>query len=186
MKIYTRTGDDGTTGLLYGGRIAKTSPQIGATGAVDEAQAALGVARAETERGSSLDELLVKLERGLYLAMAELTTAPENRAKLVPGRSAVSQEMVDDLERHIDDACAGLPEIRDFVVPGATRSSAALDLARAVIRRAERDVLGVCPPESLVPAYLNRLSDLAWALARSEEGTERTLSPSRKSRPASG
>ena len=86
MKIYTRKGDDGTTGLLYGGRVAKDSPAIEANGAVDEAQAALGLARAEAQSGSELDGLLIGLERDLYVLMAELATAPANRAKLRPAR----------------------------------------------------------------------------------------------------
>ena len=84
MKIYTRKGDDGTTGLLYGGRVAKDSAVIRANGAVDEAQAALGVVRAAVEPGSELDELLVGLERDLYVLMAELATAPANRREAAP------------------------------------------------------------------------------------------------------
>ena len=87
VRIYTRKGDDGTTGLLFGGRVAKNSPRIETNGAVDEAQAALGVARAEAEPGSELDELLVALERDLYVLMAEVATADENRPKLVAGTS---------------------------------------------------------------------------------------------------
>src|SRR5437868_13038199 len=101
-RIYTRNGDDGTTGLLYGGRVRKDSPAIDANGAVDEAQAALGVARAEAERGSELDDLLVGLERDLWVLMAEIATAPDNRSKLTPGASRVTAEMVTALEDHID------------------------------------------------------------------------------------
>src|ERR1700737_2172675 len=102
MKIYTRKGDDGTTGLLYGGRVAKDSVAIEANGAVDEAQAALGLARAEAQSGSELDDLLVGLERDLYVLMAELATAPANRAKLVAGHTRVTPEMVSRLEERID------------------------------------------------------------------------------------
>ena len=94
MKIYTRKGDDGTTGLLYGGRVAKTSAVIVANGSVDEAQAALGAVRAEVERGSELDGLLVGLERDLYVLMAELATAPANQRKLQAGTSLVTTDMV--------------------------------------------------------------------------------------------
>ena len=91
MRIYTRKGDDGTTGLLYGGPgAARTRPRIEVNGAVDEAQAALGVARAEAEPGSELDDLLVALERDLYVLMAEVATAPSNRRKLVAGHAAWS------------------------------------------------------------------------------------------------
>ncbi len=103
MKIYTKKGDDGTTGLFYGGRVRKDSDQPSAYGVVDEAQAVLGIARVEAEVGSELDELLVGLERDMYVLMAELATAPENRGKLTPGQSSVSQQMVDRLEPIIDD-----------------------------------------------------------------------------------
>src|ERR1700738_3504102 len=109
MKIYTRKGDDGTTGLLYGGRVAKDSPAIEANGAVDEAQAALGLARAEAEAGSELDGLLIGLERDLYVLMAELATAPANRAKLVAGVTMVSGEMVDRLEGLVDQLTDRFP-----------------------------------------------------------------------------
>src|SRR3954451_12359020 len=100
-KVYTRTGDDGTTGLLYGGRVRKDSELPAAYGTVDEAQACLGLARAEAGPGSELDGLLVTIERDLYVLMAELATLPENRAKLTPGGSAVTGEMVTALERLI-------------------------------------------------------------------------------------
>src|SRR5580658_7893465 len=101
MKIYTKKGDDGTTGLLFGGRVRKDDARIELNGAVDEAQAALGVARAETEPGSPLDELLVSLERDLWALMAEVATAPENRHKLSAGTTLVTSEMVEALEAHI-------------------------------------------------------------------------------------
>ena len=90
LKIYTRTGDDGTTGLLYGGRVAKDAPMMQVTGTVDEAQAAMGLARAEAEPGSELDVLLTRLERELYVLMAEVTTDPSHRSKLVAGTTLVT------------------------------------------------------------------------------------------------
>src|SRR3989440_10598182 len=108
MKIYTRKGDDGTTGLLFGGRVRKDDPAPEAYGAVDEAQAALGVARAETGEGAELDRLLVRLERDLWVVMAELATAPENRSKLDPGVSLVTAKMGGGLEPIIDDLHARL------------------------------------------------------------------------------
>ena len=111
MKIYTRKGDDGTTGLLYGGRLAKDSATIDANGTVDEAQAALGVARAEVARGSELDEILVGLERDLYVLMAELATLPANRAKLSPGVTLVTPDMVAGLERLIDQLTERFPPV---------------------------------------------------------------------------
>ena len=176
MRIYTRTGDDGTTGLLYGGRVAKDSAVISANGAVDEAQASLGVVRAKVEKGSELDGLLVALEKDLYVLMAELGTAPENRSKLKPGISLVTEEMVTGIEGRIDDAVAKFPPINDFVIPGHDDVSAALDVARTTIRRAEREALAAAGPGSLVVRYLNRLSDLAWALARWQEHGESLLS----------
>jgi cob(I)alamin adenosyltransferase len=175
MKIYTRKGDDGTTGLLFGGRVGKDSSVIRANGAVDEAQAALGVARAAAEPGSELDGLLVRLERDLYVLMAELATAPDNRRKLQPGTSLVTDEMVAALEERIDDLTGRFPPLTDFVVPGHDPVSAALDVARTVVRRAERDALSAAPPESLVGPYLNRLSDLVWTMARWQEHGESLL-----------
>lgn len=175
VKIYTKTGDDGTTGRLYGGRIAKDSLVMQLNGAVDEAQAAMGMARAEAERDSELDALLVVLERDLYVLMAEVATDPAKRSKLVGGTTLVSDGMVTALEGHIDDLMARFDMPTEFVVPGANRASAALDLARTVVRRAER--LAVTEPVegSSVARYLNRLSDLLWAMARWVEGDEHLL-----------
>ena len=185
MKIYTRTGDDGTTGLLFGGRVPKDSAVIAANGAVDEAQAALGLVRAEVDRGSELDGLLVTLERDLYVLMAEIATAADNRRKLKPGVTLVTAGMVEALERHIDDLSGRFPAVTDFVIPGHDRVSAGLDVARAVTRRAEREALAVFAPESesFVGRYLNRLSDLLWTMARWQEHGESLLSrTSRRSR----
>jgi cob(I)alamin adenosyltransferase len=170
VKIYTRKGDDGTTGLLYGGRVPKDSAQPTAYGSVDEAQAAIGVARAEAA-DAELDDVLVHLERDLWVLMAELATDPANRDKLTPGQSLVTAEMVVHLEQLIDDVSARFDPPTEFVVPGQTRTSALLDVARTVARRAERDALGAAVPGSEVVPYLNRLSDLLWTLARWQEGT---------------
>ena len=176
MKIYTRKGDDGTTGLLYGGRVAKDSAVISANGAVDEAQAALGVARSAVERDSELDLLLVGLERDLYVLMAELATAAGNRPKLKPGTSIVTEEMVAGLEDQIDALTGRFPPLTDFVIPGHDPVSAGLDVARTAVRRAERAALGAAPEGSLVVHYLNRLSDLVWTMARWQEAGESLLS----------
>jgi len=173
VKIYTRKGDDGTTGLLYGGRVPKNAPAIEANGAVDEAKAALGVARAEAERGSELDTLLTALERDLWVLMAEVATSPANRGKLTPGVSLVTPEMVTALESHIDVLSERFPMPKEFVVPGQNRTAAALDVARTVVRRAER-LVGGAPPgaDSHAGPYLNRLSDLLWTIARWQEGAQ--------------
>jgi cob(I)alamin adenosyltransferase len=174
-RIYTRKGDDGTTGLLFGGRVAKDSPVIEANGAVDEAQAALGLARAEAEQGSEVDTLLVELERDLWVLMAEVATAPQHRGKLQEGTSRVSHDMVDALERRIDELSERFEMPAQFVVPGQNRISAALDVARTAVRRAERLVGRVALPEdSAVGRYLNRLSDLVWTMARWQEGEHLT------------
>ena len=169
MKIYTKTGDDGTTGLFYGGRVAKDSVLPTAYGAVDEAQAALGLARAASS-DDELDEMLVRLCRELYVAMAELATLPENRDKLTPEVTLVSEEMVDALDGLIDDVTARFDAPTEFVIPGQNEVAARLDWARVVIRRAERDSQPAHVEGSHVLRYLNRLSDLAWALARWQEG----------------
>ena len=175
LKIYTRTGDDGTTGLLYGGRVAKDSPMMQITGAVDEAQAAMGMARAEAVPGSELDVLLTRLERELYVLMAEATTDPAHRSKLVAGKTLVTDEMVTTLEERIDDLISRVSMPTEFVIPGANRESAALDLARTIVRRAERLLVSSPVEGSLVGRYLNRLSDLLWALARWAEGEDHLL-----------
>jgi cob(I)alamin adenosyltransferase len=174
-RIYTKTGDDGTTGLLYGGRVAKSSPVMEMNGAVDEAQAALGLARAEVEPDHELDSLLTQLERELYILMAEVATAPENRSKLVGGTTLVTEAMVEVLEQRIDELKQRFVMPADFVVPGANRASAALDLARTVVRRAERLYFGNPIAGSLAGEYLNRLSDLLWAMARWAEGDAHLL-----------
>jgi cob(I)alamin adenosyltransferase len=177
-RIYTKKGDDGTTGLLFGGRVRKDSWRIELNGAVDEAQAAIGLARAEVPPGSEAHARLTTVARDLYVLMAEVATASENRSKLAAGSTLVTADMVSALEEGIDDLLARFDMPSDFTVPGANRTAAALDLARTVVRRAER--LAVADPEpsggSLVVAYLNRLSDYLWAMARWQEGPEHTLS----------
>lgn len=181
MKIYTRAGDDGTTGLLYGGRVAKDSVLPTAYGAVDEAQAAIGVARAECQWGSELDHILIGLARDLWVLMAELATDPSHHDRLTPGKNQVTAEMVTALEAGIDDISDRFDPPTDFVVPGQDRVAALLDVARTVTRRAERGALAAAVDGSSVVPYLNRLSDLLWSLARWQEGDDalptRSVSP---------
>jgi cob(I)alamin adenosyltransferase len=178
-KVYTRTGDDGTTALLYGGRVGKDTVGPDAYGAVDEAVSALGLARAETDRGSELDQLLVRLQRELFVVGAELATAPENRGKLEPGVSVTTEGMVDALEPIIDDITTRYEPPTEFVLPGENRVAAALDVARTLVRRAERQSVAAAHagwlPDSLVIPYLNRLADLVYTLARWQEGTFRPV-----------
>jgi cob(I)alamin adenosyltransferase len=178
-KIYTRKGDDGSTGLLYGGRVGKDSPGPDAYGAVDEAVSALGLARAESERGGELDELLIRLQRELFVVGAELATAPEKRARLAPGVSRTTDEMVVALEPIIDDVTARYDPPTEFVLPGENRVAAALDVARTVVRRAERQAVAAARAgwldDSFVVPYLNRLADLVYTLARWQEGSFRPV-----------
>ena len=178
-KVYTRTGDDGSTALLFGGRVGKDTSGPDAYGAVDEAVSTLGLARAEAERGGELDELIIRLQRELFVVGAELATAPENRRKLEPGVSLTTGEMVDALEPIIDDITARYEAPTEFVLPGENRVAAALDVARTVVRRAERQAVAAAHagwlPESHVVPYLNRLADLVYTLARWQEGTFRPV-----------
>ena len=169
-RLYTGKGDDGTTGLLFGGRVAKDSAHPRATGAVDEAQAAIGAARALGEPGGELDAQLVQVCRDLWVLMAELATLPAHHDKLADGQTRGTAEMVAALEATVDDVGARFEAPRAFVVPGQTPLAAQLDVARTVVRRAERDAVVVCRTDSHVLPYLNRLSSLLWAQARWVEG----------------
>lgn len=168
MILYTGKGDDGTTGLYMGGRVSKTDPIIHATGAVDEAQAAIGFARAEIRNSNDAthDSELTDIERNLWILMAEINVDDGNRSKLEPGKSLVTQEMLDHLERLINGLSADHEIPNDFVIPGQDEISARLDLARVAVRRAERECVGVLPGNSLAIPYLNRLSSYLWVLSR--------------------
>jgi cob(I)alamin adenosyltransferase len=174
VRIYTRTGDDGTTGLFYGGRVSKSDPAPEAYGSVDEAVAMLGLARASSADDPETAELLLRLQRDLFVVGADLATNPDQRTKLKPGESLVTAEMVEALESLIDEHVAALPLPDYFVVPGANPASAAVDLARTAIRRAERRAVELRESGGAVTAevlhYLNRLSDLLFVLARSLAG----------------
>ncbi len=178
MKVYTRGGDDGTTGLLFGGRVSKAEIGPAAYGAVDEAVSALGLARAETEPGSELNDLLVRVQRELFVVGAELATSPERRDRLEPGVTSVTAEMVAALEPVIDRIAERFEPPREFVLPGEGRVAAALDVARSIVRRSERAAveavrLAWLDPSSHVVGYLNRLADLVYTLARWQEGEHR-------------
>jgi len=170
MKIYTRTGDDGTTGLFYGGRVPKTDPRPVAYGDVDELQALLGVVRAASAHGDDLAEIVLGVQRDLWVLMAELATGDENQHKLVDGQTRVTSAMVTSLEGLIDTVSERFDPPTEFVVPGGTAIGSQLDVARTVARRAERVALGVPIDGSHVVPYLNRVSDLLWTLARWQDG----------------
>ena len=169
-RLYTGKGDDGTTGLLFGGRVLKDSPHPRATGAVDEAQAVIGVARSLAERGGELDRALTQVCRDLWVLMAELATLPESHDKLTDGQTRVSPAMVAAVEAEVDDLGARFEPPAQFTVPGQTPLAAQLDLARTVVRRAEREAVAATVEGSLVLPYLNRLSSLLWVQARWVEG----------------
>jgi cob(I)alamin adenosyltransferase len=172
VKIYTRKGDDGTTSLWYGGRVAKTDARTEAYGSIDEANSALGVARAlcKAEDEGELQATILSLQRDLFVAGAELATAPEAAERLEDGVSRITDEMVEALEPEIDRYMDQVDLPPHFVIPGGTELSAALDVARAAIRRAERRVVELRDSDGLaseaVLRYLNRASDLVFALAR--------------------
>ena len=170
MKIYTRKGDDGTTGLWYGGRVPKYAGRPEAYGSVDEAASALGLARAAAERGGELHTDILRVQNELFVAGAELATAPEAADRLEPGVSKVVPEMVERLEADIDRYMDRVDLPPKFVIPGGTELSARLDVARAAVRRAERRVAALKDAgdlaDEIVITYLNRLSDALFAMAR--------------------
>ncbi|HWB72214.1 MAG TPA: cob(I)yrinic acid a,c-diamide adenosyltransferase [Egibacteraceae bacterium] len=176
MKVYTRRGDDGTTGLLHGGRVDKHDLRTEAYGTVDEAVSALAVARAElasTADGEWHDRVL-EVQRELFVLGAQLATRGEHWDRLVDEVSRVAPAMVSRLEERIDALTERYPLPAEFVVPGGGRAGAAIDLARAIVRRAERRVVRMARA-GLLPAdaplrYLNRLSDYLFVLARAVEG----------------
>ena len=170
MKIYTRKGDDGTTGLWYGGRVAKSDPRPEAYGAVDEAASALGLCRAAAQGEEELSADILRIQTELFVAGAELATAPEAAHRLEPGVSRVTDEMVDRLESDIDRYMDRVDLPPKFVIPGGSELSARLDVARTAVRRAERRVVDLKAagdlPDDTALRYLNRLSDALFAMAR--------------------
>jgi cob(I)alamin adenosyltransferase len=172
VKIYTRKGDDGTTSLWYGGRVPKTDARTEAYGSIDEANSALGVARSlcKEDNQADLRATILSLQHDLFVAGAELATSPEAAGRLEDGVSRITDGMVDALEVDIDRYMNEVDLPPQFVIPGGTELSAALDLARSAIRRAERRVVDLRDSDGLasdaVLRYLNRASDLAFALAR--------------------
>ncbi|HEY6637173.1 MAG TPA: cob(I)yrinic acid a,c-diamide adenosyltransferase [Solirubrobacterales bacterium] len=172
VKIYTRKGDDGTTSLWYGGRVLKTDVRTEAYGSLDEANSALGLARSlcKGEDQADVHDTILALQRNLFVAGAELATAPEAAERLEGGVSRISEEMVGAVEADIDRYMGQVELPPHFVIPGGTELSAALDVARSAIRRAERRVVELRDSDGLasdvVLRYINRASDLAFALAR--------------------
>jgi cob(I)alamin adenosyltransferase len=193
--VATGRGDDGTTGLLFGGeRIAKDDPRAEAYGTIDETVAVLGLARAQLGLKKrlgvlgpgfgSLADVILRLQRELFVVAAELATNREAWDRLEDGRTRVSEEMVAGLEALLSGLEQHVRLPHEFVVPGESPTSAQLELARTTLRRAERRAVtlgrgGLIPGPHLLP-YLNRLADLLWVLARAAEQAEaRTATPSR-------
>jgi cob(I)alamin adenosyltransferase len=187
-SVATGRGDDGMTGLLFDDiRVQKDDLRTEAFGTVDEAVAALGLARAELASKDSygalspnfggLAELILRIQRELFVAGAELATAPESRHKQVEGKTRVSRAMLDGIESVLRETEAAIELPREFVVPGETRVSAALELARTIVRRAERRAVTLAYHDyairdGIMIPYLNRLADLLWILARVAEQAE--------------
>jgi len=198
--VATGRGDDGTTALLFGGdRIPKDDLRTEAYGTVDEAVAALGLARAELDlKGrlgvqpaalADIEVLVLRIQRELFVVGAELAANPSAWDRLRDGETRVSAAMVAGIDGVLADYEARITFPAEFVVPGETRTSAALELARTILRRAERRAVtleraGLVPGAQLLP-YLNRLADLLWVLARAAEQAEsRTATAARTTRAA--
>jgi cob(I)alamin adenosyltransferase len=169
-KIYTRTGDDGTTGLGDGSRVAKDSLRVDAFGTVDEANSAIGVVLAADTVPQGVRELLTEVQHDLFELGGELC---------IPGHSAITDDFIKRLETELDALNANLPALQEFILPGGGQAAAACHLARTIVRRAERITTTLASAESVRPEvlkYLNRLSDLlfvvARVLARAESGQE--------------
>jgi cob(I)alamin adenosyltransferase len=168
MKIYTRTGDSGSTALFGGARTSKSDPRVEAYGDVDELNATLGLARA-SELMPRIDEVLVPIQRDLFSIGALLATPDREKMKQHLDKARIDDERIAELERAIDDGDAELEPLKAFILPGGTPKAAALHLARTVCRRAERRVVALrttVEVPDVVVVYLNRLSDLLFTLAR--------------------
>ena len=168
MKIYTKTGDAGETGLFGGGRVSKTHPRVEAYGDVDELNASIGLARS-IEMMPRIDEVLVPLQRDLFAIGALLATPDREKMKRHLEKASIDDGRIAELEHAIDDGDRELEPLKSFIVPGGTPKAAALHVARTVCRRAERRVIALMPDEEIpqiVVVYLNRLSDLLFTLAR--------------------
>ena len=168
MKIYTRSGDEGDTGLFGGGRVPKDHPRVAAYGDVDELNSALGAARAAAPP-QDFDGLLESVQRDLFAIGGQLATPDPERVRRALEKAELSEQRVSELERAIDSADGELPVLQAFVLPAGTPKAAALHVARTVCRRAERSVVRLARETEVPPlfiTYLNRLSDLLFTLAR--------------------
>jgi len=170
VRIYTKTGDAGDTGLFGGGRVPKDHPRVEAYGDVDELNAVLGLARS-IEMMPRIDEVLAPVQRDLFSLGALLATPQPEKVKQQLEKARIDDARIAELERAIDEGEAELEPLQAFILPGGTPKSAALHVARTVCRRAERRVIALAHDETVhvppvVLVYLNRLSDLLFVLAR--------------------
>jgi len=168
MKIYTKTGDTGDTGLFGGGRVPKDNVRVAAYGDVDELNSTIGVARAALP-GASFDGLLEGIQRDLFAIGGHLATPDPEKVRAALAKAELGEGRVRVMEEAIDAATVELPPLRAFVLPGGGAGAAALHIARTVCRRAERSVVGLAREAEVEPlflVYLNRLSDLLFTLAR--------------------
>lgn len=159
-RIYTRTGDDGSTGLGDGSRTGKDALRVAAFGSVDEANAAIGLLLACEGLPDAVRALLVSVQHGLFDLGGELC---------IPGHAAMTQADVEALERELDRFNAGLPPLKEFILPGGSEAAARCHLARTIVRRAEREAVALSrtePVRAEALAWLNRLSDVLFVLAR--------------------
>ncbi|MHC9086843.1 cob(I)yrinic acid a,c-diamide adenosyltransferase [Luteimonas sp. RIT-PG2_3] len=159
-KIYTRTGDDGSTGLGDGSRVAKDADRVNAYGTVDEANSAIGLLLAVPGLDDGIRALLTTIQHQLFDLGGELC---------IPGHAAIQQVDIDRLEQRLDEHNAALPPLKDFILPGGGEAAARCHLARTIVRRAERETVTLARQEAVRPeaiGYLNRLSDLLFVLAR--------------------
>jgi cob(I)alamin adenosyltransferase len=187
--VATGRGDDGTTGMLYGGRIAKDDLRTEAYGTIDEAVAALGVARAELIAAGLTDlaASVLRWQRELFVVGAELATSPAARDRLQDGVTRVDESMLAGVEAELQRLEAAITMPREFIVPGESPASAAVEVARAVLRRAERRIVTLERAVQLgrgwVGPYVNRLADLLWVLARAAEAAEQLVPTPARSQP---
>jgi cob(I)alamin adenosyltransferase len=170
MKIYTRTGDAGDTALFGGGRVPKDHARVAAYGEVDELNSVVGWAMTELAAGATL-ERLARVQHDLFTLGAALATPPARAGRKRPETPPLPSARIAEMEAWMDEMDAELPPLERFVLPGGTRSAAALHVARTVCRRAERAVVTLAAADAVeadVIAYLNRLSDLLFVCARLE------------------
>lgn len=171
-KIYTRTGDDGSTGLGDGARTSKDSPRITTIGCVDETNSVIGLLIAELPPQDELSAVLLEIQHDLFDLGGELS---------IPGSTLLEPKRVDWLERQIDRFNADLPPLKNFILPGGNRPAAVCHMARSICRRAEREFVALAREESpneAMRSYLNRLSDLLFVLARviaRQDGSQEVL-----------